>query len=79
MVMMGTALLLGISARYVWYVGVEGYGSHTRNTLFSYIHSYALGVWILVLISTAVFSFSGLYTRRRTHRPLTKILIVLRA
>jgi len=78
MVMMGAALLLGISARYVWYVGVEGYGSHTRNTLFSYIHSYALGVWILVLISTAVFSFSGLYTRRRAHRPLTKILIVLR-
>jgi len=79
MVMMGAALLLGISARYVWYVGVEGYGSHTRTTLFSYIHSYALSSWILVLISTGVFSFSGLYTRRRTYRRLTKILIVLRA
>lgn len=77
-VMLNAALLMALTLRYVWLVGVEG-DIANGMALHSYVQGYLQSVGVLTLVSLVVFYVSGFYTHGRMYRGRYKALVVAQA
>jgi len=77
-VMVNAALAAAMLARYLIEIWTEG-GGQSRHALLQYVEGYLQNFWILTLISIAVFSMSGFYTRGRYYQGRYKALVVVQA
>jgi nucleoside-diphosphate-sugar epimerase len=77
--MLNAALLLALTLRYVWLVGVEAGADSARETFLCYVQTYLSTFWLLTLISIIVFYSSGFYTRGRFYEGRYKALVIFQA
>ena len=59
--MVNAALLIAMTARYLWLIGVEGRVVSAHTALHAYVQSYLDTFWLLTLISITVFFLSGFF------------------
>jgi nucleoside-diphosphate-sugar epimerase len=78
-IMVTTALLLGLILRFLWIVGVEGTSIGHQALLADFLQAYIMSVWWLLLISLSVFVLSGFYTHGRAYRGRYKALVIAQA
>jgi nucleoside-diphosphate-sugar epimerase len=77
--MVNLALLIAMTARYLWLVGVERSVTSAQASLDKFVQSYLSTFWLLTLISLLVFYVSGFYTRGRIYRGRYKLLVITQA
>jgi nucleoside-diphosphate-sugar epimerase len=77
--MVNAALLIALTSRYLWLVGVEGTIVSARATFHSFMQAYLSTFWLLTLISIMVFYSSGFYTYSRFYRGRYKALVIAQA
>jgi nucleoside-diphosphate-sugar epimerase len=77
--MVNAALLIALTLRYVWLVGVESDVVSAQVTLREYVQIYLSTFWLLTLVSLIVFYFSGFYTYGRIYRGRYKALVITQA
>ena len=79
-VLMGNAaLLIALTLRYLWLVGVEGGVVSAQAAFRGYIQDYLGTFWLLTLLSLFVFYGSGFYTHGRFYRGRYKALVIAQA
>jgi nucleoside-diphosphate-sugar epimerase len=76
--MVSSALLIALTARYIWRINIQGVVTPQTN-LHSYVQSYLSSVWLLMLVSLGIFYVSGFYTHSRRYRGRYKALVVAQA
>jgi len=77
--MVNTALLITLTLRYLWMVGVEGSVISARAVFYDYVWVYLSTFWMLTLGSLIVFYCSGFYTYGRFYRGRYKVLVITQA
>jgi nucleoside-diphosphate-sugar epimerase len=73
------ALLIALTLRYLWLVGVEGGVVSAQAAFLSYVRAYLSTFWLLTLVSLIVFYGSGFYTHGRIYRGRYKVLVIAQA
>jgi nucleoside-diphosphate-sugar epimerase len=73
------ALLIALTLRYLWLVGVEGGVVSAQAAFYGYVRSYLSTFWLLTLLSLTVFYGCGFYTRSRFYRGRYKALVIVQA
>jgi len=77
--MVNAALLIALTLRYLWLVGVEGGVVSTQAVFRIYVQAYLSTFWLLTLFSLIVFYGSGFYTHGRIYRGRYKALVIAQA
>jgi nucleoside-diphosphate-sugar epimerase len=77
--MVNAALLIALTSRYMWLVGVEGTAVSARAIFRSFMQAYISTFWLLTLTSIIVFYSSGFYTHGRFYRGRYKALVIAQA
>jgi len=77
--MVNAALLIALTFRYLWLIGVESGVVSAHDALYCYIQAYLGTFWLLTLVSVPVFYFSGFYTHGRVYRGRYKALVIAQA
>lgn len=77
--MVNTALLISLTLRYLWLVGVEDSIVSAQAAFRSYVHAYRSTSWLPTLIGLIVFYCSGFYTHGRIYRGRYKVLVIAQA
>jgi len=72
-------LLIALTVRYLWLVGVEGSVISTQAVFQIYVQAYLSTFWLLTPVSLIVFYGSGFYTHGRIYRGRYKALVVAQA
>lgn len=77
--MVNAALLIALTLRYLWLVGVEGSIVSAEVILLKYIQTYLNTSWFLTLVSLIIFYCSGFYTYGRIYLGRYKALVIAQA
>jgi nucleoside-diphosphate-sugar epimerase len=77
--MVNAALLISMTSRYLWLIGVEGSIVSPQADLRRYAQSYLSSFWLLTLVSLIIFYLSGFYTHSRIYRGRYKLLVIAQA
>jgi nucleoside-diphosphate-sugar epimerase len=77
--MVNAALLIALTVRYLWLVGVEGSVVSAQAVFRIYVQAYLSTFWLLTLVSLIVFYGSGFYTHGRIYRGRYKALVIAQA
>jgi nucleoside-diphosphate-sugar epimerase len=77
--MVNAALLIALTLRYLWLVGIESSVVSAQDVLRNYARAYLATFWALTLISLAIFCVSGFYTHSRFYAGRYKALVVAQA
>ncbi len=79
-VMVNAAWLVGLTLRYLWWVGIEARTDVSpRAMLNGYVEAYLNSFWLLTLISLVIGYASGFYTHARFYRERRKAPVIARA
>jgi len=78
-IIVGMALLVSLTAQFLWMTLVEGRALPQQALLAGLLHVYLSSLWALVLISLGVYAWSGFYTGGRTYRRHYKAKVIMRA
>ena len=73
--MVNVALLIALTLRYLWLVGVEGGVASAQAAFRSFLQAYLSTFWLLTPLSLFVFYCSGFYTHCRIYRGRYKALV----
>jgi nucleoside-diphosphate-sugar epimerase len=74
-----TALLISLTLRYLWLVGVEDSIVSAQVAFRSYVQTYLSTFWLLTPVSLIAFYCSGFYTHGRIYRGRYKALVIAQA